>query len=259
MQFTSAEIASWIGMYLWPLFRVMALVAMAPVFGAQSVPVRIRVGFSVALTLVIAPVLPPVPVVDPLSSAGLMIVIQQVLIGLAMGFSLKLVFGAFVLAGQLIGQSMGLGFASMVDPLNGVQVPVVSQFYQVLVTLIFLALNGHLVLLEVLADSFRTLPVGPNGLAMSGVWDLVIWGGQMFSGAVLISLPAVTALLVANIAFGVMTRASPQLNIFAIGFPITLLLGIVVMLVTLPVISPQLNNLMSDVFALIQKMVAGGT
>lgn len=246
-------------MYLWPLFRVLALVAMAPVFGAQSVPVRIRVGFSVALTLVIAPVLPPVPVVDPLSSAGLMIVIQQVLIGLAMGFSLKLVFGAFVMAGQLIGQSMGLGFASMVDPLNGVQVPVVSQFYQVLVTLIFLGFNGHLVLLEVLADSFRTLPVGPNGLAMGGVWDLVIWGGQMFSGAVLISLPAVTALLVANIAFGVMTRASPQLNIFAIGFPITLLLGIVVMLVTLPVISPQLNNLMSDVFALIQKMVAGGT
>ncbi len=246
-------------MYLWPLFRVMALVAMAPVFGAQSVPVRIRVGFSVALTLVIAPVLPPVPVVDPLSSAGLMIVIHQVLIGLAMGFALKLVFGAFVLAGQLIGQSMGLGFASMVDPLNGVQVPVVSQFYQVLVTLIFLSLNGHLVLLEVLADSFRTLPVGPNGLAMSGVWDLVIWGGQMFSGAVLISLPAVTALLVANIAFGVMTRASPQLNIFAIGFPITLLLGVVVMLVTLPVISPQLNNLMSDVFALMQKLAAGGT
>ncbi len=246
-------------MYLWPLFRVMALVAMAPVFGAQSVPVRIRVGFSVALTLVIAPVLPPVPVVDPLSSAGLMIVIHQVLIGLAMGFSLKLVFGAFVLAGHLIGQSMGLGFASMVDPLNGVQVPVVSQFYQVLVTLIFLALNGHLVLLEVLADSFRTLPVGPNGLAMSGVWDLVIWGGQMFSGAVLISLPAVTALLVANIAFGVMTRASPQLNIFAIGFPITLLLGIVVMLVTLPVISPQLSNLMSEVFALMQKLATDGT
>lgn len=245
-------------MYLWPLFRVLALVAMAPVFGAQSVPVRIRVGFSVALTLVIAPVLPPVPVVDPLSSAGLMIVIQQVLIGLAMGFSLKLVFGAFVMAGQLIGQSMGLGFASMVDPLNGIQVPVVSQFYQVLVTLIFLGFNGHLVLLEVLADSFRTLPVGPNGLAMSGVWDLVIWGGQMFSGAVLISLPAVTALLVANIAFGVMTRASPQLNIFAIGFPITLLLGIVVMLVTLPVISPQLNNLMNDVFALMQKLVGGG-
>ncbi len=246
-------------MYLWPLFRVMALVAMAPVFGAQSVPVRIRVGFSVALTLLIAPALPPVPVVDPLSSTGLMIVIHQVLIGLAMGFALKLVFGAFVLAGQLIGQSMGLGFASMVDPLNGVQVPVVSQFYQVLVTLIFLGFNGHLVLLEVLADSFRTLPVGPNGLAMNGVWDLVIWGGQMFSGAVLISLPAVTALLVANIAFGVMTRASPQLNIFAIGFPITLLLGIVVMLVTLPVISPQLSNLMRDVFALMQQLVVGGT
>ena len=246
-------------MYLWPLFRVMALVAMAPVFGAQSVPVRIRVGFSVALTLLIAPALPPVPVVDPLSSTGLLIVIHQVLIGLAMGFALKLVFGAFVLAGQLIGQSMGLGFASMVDPLNGVQVPVVSQFYQVLVTLIFLGFNGHLVLLEVLADSFRTLPVGPNGLAMNGVWDLVIWGGQMFSGAVLISLPAVTALLVANIAFGVMTRASPQLNIFAIGFPITLLLGIVVMLVTLPVISPQLSNLMRDVFALMQQLVVGGT
>ncbi|MDX1252223.1 MAG: flagellar biosynthetic protein FliR [Gammaproteobacteria bacterium] len=258
MQFTSAEISSWIGMYLWPLFRIAAMVGVAPVFGAQNVPVRIRVGIAVALTLVIAPVLPQVPQVDPISSVGVLIIVHQVMIGMAIGFALRLVFAAFVLAGQLIGQTMGLGFAAMVDPQNGVQVPVVGQFYQIMVTLLFLAMNGHLVLIEVIADSFRTLPVGPKGLGMDSLWSLVLWGGQVFAGAVLVSLPAVTALLVVNIAFGVMTRASPQLNIFAVGFPVTLGIGVVVMLVTLPVILPQLSHIMSDAFTMMQQLVAGG-
>lgn len=258
MQFTSAEISSWIGMYLWPLFRIAAMVGVAPVFGAQNVPVRIRVGIAVALTLVIAPVLPQAPQVDPISSTGILTIVHQVMIGLAIGFALRLVFSAFVLAGQLIGQTMGLGFAAMIDPQNGVQVPVVGQFYQIMVTLMFLALNGHLVLIEVIADSFRTLPVGPKGLEMDSLWNLVLWGGQVFAGAVLVSLPAVTALLVVNIAFGVMTRASPQLNIFAVGFPVTLGIGVVVMLVTLPVILPQLSHIMSDAFAMAQQLVAGG-
>lgn len=245
-------------MYLWPLFRIAAMVGVAPVFGAQNVPVRIRVGIAVALTLVIAPVLPQVPQVDPISSTGILIIVHQVMIGLAIGFALRLVFAAFVLAGQLIGQTMGLGFAAMVDPQNGVQVPVVGQFYQIMVTLLFLAMNGHLVLIEVIADSFRTLPVGPEGLGMGSLWSLVLWGGQVFAGAVLVSLPAVTALLVVNIAFGVMTRASPQLNIFAVGFPVTLCIGVIVMLVTLPVILPQLSHIMSDVFAMMQQLVAGG-
>ena len=255
MQFTNVDLTSWVALYLWPLFRIAALISVAPVFGGQNVPIRIRVGLALAITLVIAPVLPPMPTVDPVSSTGFIILIQQILIGLTMGFTLRLVFAAFVLAGQLIGQTMGLGFASMVDPQNGVQVPVVSQFYLILVTLMFLALNGHLILIEVLAASFKSLPVGEHGISAHGLWSIVIWGGQVFSGAILVSLPAMTALLVVNVAFGVMTRAAPQLNIFSIGFPVMIFLGLVIMLMTLPVLLPQLTYMVNDAFTLIQEQI----
>jgi flagellar biosynthesis protein FliR len=258
MQFTNVDIAAWLALYLWPLFRIAALVSVAPIFGGQNVPVRIRAALSLAITLVIAPVLPPMPAVDPLSSTGLVIAIQQILIGLTMGFALRLVFAAFVLAGQLIGQTMGLGFASMIDPQNGVQVPVVSQFYLILTTLIFLSLNGHLILLEVLATSFKTLPIGEHGITANGLWSITLWGGQVFSGAILVSLPAMTALLIVNIAFGVMTRASPQLNIFAIGFPVMILLGIIIMMMTLPVLLPQLTSMVNETFILIHNQILVG-
>lgn len=255
MQFTNADLTSWVAIYLWPLFRIAALISVAPIFGAQNVPIRIRVGLSLAITMVIAPALPVMPTIDPISSTGIIILMQQILIGLTMGFTLRLVFAAFVLAGQLIGQTMGLGFASMVDPQNGVQVPVVSQFYLILVTLLFLALNGHLILLEVLAGSFESLPVGEHGITTHGLWSIVMWGGQVFSGAILVSLPAMTALLVVNVAFGVMTRAAPQLNIFAIGFPVMIFLGLVIMLVTLPVLLTQLTSMVNDAFAVIQQQI----
>lgn len=258
MQFTNADVMSWMAMYLWPLFRIAALVSVSPIFGAQNVPVRVRVGLSLAITLVVAPALPPMPTVDPVSSTGLVIIVQQILIGLTMGFALRLVFSAFVLAGQIIGQTMGLGFASLVDPQNGVQVPVVSQFYLILTTLIFLSLNGHLILIEVLYGSFTTLPVGEHGITTNGLWGIVIWGGQVFSGAVLVSLPAMTALLVVNVAFGVMTRASPQLNIFAIGFPVMILLGVLIMMMTLPVLIPQLTYMMNEAFIVIQQQILAG-
>lgn len=255
MQFTNADLTSWVALYLWPLFRIGALISVAPIFGAQSVPIRIRVALSLAVTMVIAPALPPMPAIDPISSTGFIILMQQLLIGLTMGFTLRLVFAAFVLAGQLIGQTMGLGFASMVDPQNGVQVPVVSQFYLILVTLLFLALNGHLILIEVLAGSFKSLPIGEHGITTQGLWSIVIWGGQVFSGAVLVSLPAMTALLVVNVAFGVMTRAAPQLNIFSIGFPVMIFLGLVIMLMTLPVLLPQLTHMVNDAFAHIHQQI----
>lgn len=255
MQFTNADLTSWVALYLWPLFRIAALISVAPIFGAQNVPIRIRIGLSLAITMVIAPALPPMPTVDPVSSTGFIIIVQQLLIGLTMGFTLRLVFAAFVLAGQLIGQTMGLGFASMVDPQNGVQVPVVSQFYLIIVTLLFLALNGHLILLEVLAGSFKSLPIGEQGITTHGLWSVVVFGGQVFSGAILVSLPAMTALLVVNVAFGVMTRAAPQLNIFAIGFPLMIFLGLVIMMVTLPVLLPQLTYMVNDAFTLIQQQI----
>ncbi|MDP1708246.1 MAG: flagellar biosynthetic protein FliR [Gammaproteobacteria bacterium] len=255
MRFSSAEIMSLVGTYLWPLFRIGALVGAAPLFGTRTVPMRVRIGLAVALTIVIAPMLPAAPALDPLSAEAVRVVIAQVMIGLVMGFALQLVFSAFVVGGQVISMGMGLGFAAMNDPVSGVSVPVVGQFYTVTVTLLFLTLNGHLLLIEALVDSFDALPVGTQGIALEGLWDLVNWAGRMFVWAVLIALPAVCALLLANIGFGIMTRAAPQLNIFAVGFMAIILLGLLIVYVTLPNLLPQLMGLMDEIFALLRHIV----
>lgn len=258
MTISGADITAWLGTYLWPFFRIGALVGVAPLFGARTVPVRLRIGIALVLTAVIAPLLPSAPAIDPISALGVMVTVQQVLIGLAMGFSLLLVFGAFILGGQIFAMQMGLGFASMVDPQRGVQVPMVSQFYVLLVTLIFLALDGHLVVIQVLADSFRTMPVAPTGLDTTGLWTLVAWGGHMFSGAVLMALPAIATLMLVNLAFGVMMRAAPQLNIFAVGFPITMTAGFLVILVMLPGTPGKFTELLDAAFGLMRQLSTAG-
>lgn len=255
MAINIADISAFLSAYMWPFFRIAALVGAAPLLGTKSVPMRIRISLALALTVVIVPVIPAAPTVDLFGAAGVAITVQQVLIGLAMGFSLQLVFAAFVLAGQLIGTTMGLGFASLNDPVTGVMVPTVSQFYTVMVTLLFFSLDGHLVLIEVLADSFYSLPVGARGVSATGLWELVGWASHLFSGAVLIALPAMVALLVVNIGFGVITRAAPQINIFAVGFPVTLILGMLVMWITLPSVLPQLQTLLEDVFVFLRHLV----
>lgn len=233
MHFTTAEISTWISSFMWPLIRISAFTMAMPVVTARGVPMQARMIFALAITLVIIQPLPPTPAVDPVSAEGVLVAIQQILIGIAMGFTLRLVFAAMVNAGHIIALGMGLGFASMVDPSNGVQVPVISVFYNLLATLLFLAVDGHLVAIQVLAESFRVLPVGQVGLRPQVFYDLVLWGSWIFSGAMLLALPATTAILMVNLAFGVMTRAAPQLNIFAVGFPVVMLGGFAVVLLTL--------------------------
>lgn len=257
MHFSSAEIAAWVGTFLWPLTRVAALMSVAPVLGSRTLPRRIRVMVALALTWTILPFVPPTPILEPLSPSGLLVVIQQVLIGLSMGFLLRLVFGALELGGQMIATQMGLGFASLVDPQNGAQSPLLSQFYTLLGTLIFLGLNGHLLLIQMLADSFQTLPVAPTAVDRDLLWTLVTWASRMFAGAVLIALPAIASLLMVNLAFGVMTRAAPQLNIFAVGFPITLVLGLLILLYSLPILLHQLNDLFAEAFRSTGQLLGG--
>jgi len=256
MNFTDQELTQWITGFVWPFFRVAALVAVAPILGVRVVPMRFRVVIALALTLVIAPMLPPGPGVDPVSAAGVLISACQILIGLAMGFLVRMVFAAVELAGSLIGQTMGLGFAQMMDPANGVTVPVISQFYTVLATLIFLLLNGHLVLIETLVGSFQAIPVALSSITEAGLWTLLAWSGWIFKGALVISLPALAALLLVNAAFGVMMRAAPQLNIFVIGFPISLMLGFVFMLLSLPLFAPQFASLLESAFEAVGAMIA---
>lgn len=257
MTLASSEIMSWVGSFMWPLFRIAALVGVAPVFGARTVPVTAKVAFAFVLTLVIAPISPPVPVVDPISGEAVLIVLNQLLIGAAMGLALQMVFAMFIVGGQIMAFQMGLGFASMVDPSSGTQVPVVSQFYVIILTLVFLALDGHLTFISVVAESFHTLPIGVNGLSSDGLWALVTWGGNMYAGAVQIALPAIASLLLINLTFGIVTRAAPQFNIFSIGFPVTMVAGFFIMLATLTAVLPQIKQQLASAFALMRG-VAGG-
>ncbi len=251
------DVTGLLGQALWPLIRISAFIMTCPVIGTRAVPARVKLILTLAITAVLVPVLPPAPDVAMLSATGLLVTAQQVIIGVALGLALRLVFMVLELAGQLIAMQMGLGFASMVDPANGSQVPVIAQFYVTIATLLFLATNGHLALIDALADSFRLAPIAADGPGREAAALVLDWAGWLLGQAVLVSLPAVVALTIVNIAFGIMTRAAPQMNIFAVGFPITLLLGVGVMLVTLPAFEEQLADLYAGSFGLARAFLGG--
>lgn len=256
MNFTDDQIVALVTSYFWPFIRIAAFIAVVPVFGARIVPTRIRMLIAISLTIVIVPILPPPTAIDPLGVDGMLITMAQVMIGVAMGFTVKLIFGAIETGGHIMAQTMGLGFAQMNDPANGVTVPVVSQFYIIMATLLFLALNGHLVVIDVLAESFTMLPVSMQGISPDGIWMLIEWSSWIFTGAVLMSLPVVVALLLINVAFGVMMRAAPQLNVFAVGFPLTLTFGFIFMWASLEIFLPQFNSLFERALMTVGNMLS---
>jgi len=251
------QLQQWLGAALWPFVRIGACLMVAPVFGGTYVPRRLRIVLAGALTLLVLPLLPPAAPAPLLSADGVLITAQQLLIGAALGFALQLVFDALALGGQLLANGMGLGFAFNLDPLRGVQTPALGQFYVVLGTLTFLALDGHLALIELLLDSFRGLPVGSAGLGPDALLRLALWGGPLFAGALQIALPGMTALLVINLAFGVMSRAAPALNLFAVGLPVSLVFGFVIVLFGLPLVHSGLVDLLTQCFDLLRALVAG--
>ena len=246
---TDSELLALLQAWYWPFLRVSALLLAAAIFGSGSVPVRARGLLGVPVAALLAPSLPATPAVDVVSPAGILLAAQQLLIGLAMGFVLQMAFAAIVIAGQSLAMTMGLGFAMSVDPQNGVQVPVLSQLYVILATLIFLAIDGHLVLIRLVADSFATLPVGAAPTGGELALGVVLWAGQMFACALLLALPALSAVLLVNISFGVITRAAPQLNIFAVGFPVTITVGFAFILLSMSSMVSVLQGFFDDSLA----------
>jgi flagellar biosynthetic protein FliR len=243
---TSAQLSAWLGAFIWPFFRILALVSRAPILGNSSIPLRVKVGLSVLLTLVMAPILGSMPAVEPGSAIGLLILTQQIVIGVAIGFIMRIIFTAVEMAGNISSMQMGLGFATFFDPQNAAQTPVVGTVLGLIASLLFLALNGHLYMIEVLAQSFQTLPVAPQPFSAAGWRALAGWGSEIFLAGLLLSMPIMAALLITNMALGIMTRAAPQLNIFSIGFPITLATGLVVLAIALPYFVPLFDRLLHD-------------
>ncbi len=257
LSLTSGQLEAWLAQAFWPFVRIGACLMVAPVFGARFVPARLRLGLALAITILLAPLL-PAPDVRPFSAAGLVVTLQQLLIGLALGFALQIVFDALALGGQLLANGMGLSFAFNQDPLRGSSTPALAQFYTILATLTFLALGGHLILIETLVAGFHSLPIGTAGLARDDFWSIVDWGGELFAGAVLIALPGLTALLIVNLAFGVMSRAAPTLNLFAVGFAVSLIFGLVVLIAGLPAMQRSFMALLGQGLEFLRALGGGG-
>jgi len=251
---TSAQLYIWIASFIWPLTRILGLIAVAPPFGSASVPMLVKVLLGVMISLVIAPGVPIPAALDPMSMTGLMILAQQLVIGAAMGFAVRLVFAAIEMAGELTSNTMGLGFAVFFDPQSQGRSSAISQLFTLLGTLVFLSINGHLILVAVLADSFTTLPITAAPVTAEGFHFLALSSARIFSMGLQLALPMVVALLITNIALGILTRAAPQLNLFGIGFPITMVVGFVLIAICLPYMLTPLQHFLNDTIELVRML-----
>ncbi len=257
LSLTTGQLETWLDQVLWPFIRVGSCLMVAPVFSGQTVPMRIRIVLAGAIALILAPMIVIPADLSAFSIAGLVVTAQQVVIGIALGFCLQLVFDSITLGGQLIANSMGLSYALTLDPVRGTGSTALGEMYSIFVTLVFLALNGHLRLIEVLAAGFRTLPIGGTGFGSADLWQVVIWGGTLFGGALSIALPAITALLIVNLAFGMVSRAAPALNLMAVGFPVMLIFGLLVLVVSVPQLLSGFERLLEQSFTVLQSLSGG--
>lgn len=248
LQLDGAEISSWVSRWVWPFTRIAGFFMVMPLFGTRLVTQRIRLLLALATSVVITPILPPMPIIEGVGLQTMIIIAQQLLIGIALGFALEVLMQIFILSGQMVAMQTGLGMAQMVDPSNGVNVAVVAQWFLIFVNLLFISLNGHLIAIEILADSFFTIPVGSGGLSGDTLMAIAELANWMFAAAMVLALPAVASMLVVNIAFGVMARLAPQLNIFAVGFPVTMMLGLIVIWITFSGYGDQFQGLLSEIF-----------
>lgn len=251
----TAEITAVIGAYVWSFARILSMFMIAPIFSSKSVPVKTRVTLALACSLLVAPLLDNLPLIDFLSIESFLIMLNQVIIGAVIGFILQFVFGVFVLAGQVFAMLTGLGFSMMNSPQDGVQTTVVGQMYVITTTLFFLAMHGHLFLIQMVLESFGTLPIGFDSMSVEALWLMLSWGSKFYEHAVMIVMPAICAMLMVNISFGVMAKAAPQLNPFSVGFMITIIFGFVVFYVTLPNLYPYFIKLMEEGFTLVEQVI----
>lgn len=245
----------WLSLYFWPLLRVLALISTAPILSEKSVPKRVKVGLGIIITFIIAPSLPATDV-TLFSPNALWLALQQILIGIALGFTMQFAFAAVRTAGEIIGLQMGLSFATFVDPGSHLSMPVLARIMDMLAMLLFLVFNGHLWLISMLVDTFHTLPIGGQPLNSNAFMALARAGGLIFLNGLMLALPIITLLLTINLALGMLNRMAPQLSVFVIGFPITLTVGIILMAALMPLIAPFCEHLFSEIFDLLADIIS---
>lgn len=234
LEVTDTQITGWIATLLWPLCRVAALFAIAPILSQRAIPTRVMIAFAALIALAIAPGLPPMPpgTLDPY--AALPLALQQFAVGASIGFAVRIVFAAIELAGDLTGLQMGFSFAGFIDPQNNAQSPLIGSFLGTIAMLTFVTLDGHAHMIATVARSFEIVPVGPLDASLFSPQRVAAWGTELFASGLQLALPMIGALLVCNAALGVLARAAPQLNLMSVGMPATLLIGFIVLVIAMP-------------------------
>ncbi|MDA7745916.1 flagellar biosynthetic protein FliR [Psychromonas sp.] len=243
MTFSANLILDFVASYLWAFSRIAAMMMVMTAIGSKTVPIRIRLFYALSVTLVALPVLPPlITNIELFSFNSFIVVMQQILIGIAIGTLSVFLVQTFVIAGQIIAMQTSLGFASMADPMSGQTSPVVAQIYVLLVTLLFLAVDGHLLMIEMIINSFQTIPISEQGLLAADYYKISGWFSTMFHAALAFSMASIVAMLLVNLSFGIMTKAAPQLNIFSLGFSISMVFGLFVLWITLQNVPLHFEN-----------------
>jgi len=252
LTFTEAQLLAWVTPILWPFLRVLALFGSLPLFAQRGVPVRVRIALAFLIAFCAQASLPAMPAIPLDSGAGLLAVGQQVVIGLSLGFAVRIVFAAVEFAGELIGLQMGLNFAGFFDPMSGGESTAASRFFGISVSWLFIVINGHLLLIAAVVQSFHAFPVGPEPFSFLKSAQPQVWGAELFRLGLWIALPLVAMLLFVNAVLGVISRVAQQMNVFAIGFPITVGVGLVGMLLTLPMMQAPFTMALERLLATFQ-------
>jgi flagellar biosynthetic protein FliR len=241
ISFTTEQLAAWYGAVFWPLVRVLALLSVAPLLSHRAVPVRIRLALGLAIAFVLVPLVPAPPITDALGGAGVALLAQNIALGVLIGFTVRLVFSALEVAGEVVGLQMGLSYAGFFNPATGQTQNPVGNFMSLLALLMFVAIDGHLWLLHALAESFRLYPLAGGAALPLDFRQAAIMGADIFTIGLTIALPFAAVMLLANIVLGVLARVAPQLNIFAVGFPLTILVGLSLLFLLLPYLEAPLR------------------
>jgi flagellar biosynthesis protein FliR len=255
VEVTFAQLQGWLVTFLWPFTRLSAFLVAAPLLGHSSIPNRVKIGLAALLTLIIAPGLPPLPDTPVMSWAGLGILVEQMLIGLAMGLTMHILFAVVTAAGEYIGLQMGLAFATFFAPDTGANTMVLARLLYMISLLLFLAFDGHLMVIEILAGTFIALPVGSSGLNTDAFELLARFASTIFVSGLLLAWPLVAALLIINLSLGILNRAAPQLTVFSVGFPLTMMVGLVLLMAMMTDLGRFLQRLFGQGLTFMQQLV----
>lgn len=242
LTFSSAQLMEWAGLYMWPFLRMLALFMAAPIFSDRAVPMRLKLGLGICFAILVAPTLPAQQQIPLDSTQAIGLAVQQIMIGLSLGFVVRLTMAAIEMAGELIGLQMGLSFAGFFNPQNQGDGTAVGSWLGVVAMLIFLSINGHLLMIHALAESFRLFPIGGATLPMGEVQKVLALGAEMFSLGLHLALPFVAILLIVNLALGVMMRVAPQLNLMSVGMPATITVGFASLFLMLPYLEQPITR-----------------